>query len=208
MPPVYRILLILVVLWPGRLTAQDADAIFASVIDRYGQGIQASFEYTMSSEVWDQDLVYTGQIQLLDDQYRVENDTELIIGRGPETWIYRPADSQILISRAMEDELAFAPGHLFANYQKNFSADALWSQMIGGSEHYVLELIPLPDNSPLRAASLWIRKSDGIITRIETAGHNDTLMTIRLTDVVLSPAIASDTFIMPTPAGIEVIDLR
>ena len=208
MPSVYRILLILIVLWPCRLAAQDADAIFASVIGRYGHGIRASFEYTMSSEVWDQDFVYSGQILLMDDQYRIENDEELIIGRGPEIWIYRPADNQILISRAVEDELAFAPGHLFANYEEHYSVDALWSEVTGGSEHYVLELTPLPDNSPLREASLWIRKSDGIITRIETADHSDTLMAIRLTDVELRPDITSDTFIMPTPVGVEVIDLR
>ena len=208
MTEVYRILAFLIICWPWQAQAQDADNVFASVIERYQKGISATFQYTMSSEIWDQDLFYSGQILLKDDEYRIENDEELIIGRGPDTWIYRAADSQILISTALEDDLAFAPGHLFANYQEHLSIDALRPQTSGLVPHYVLELRPRSDDYPLREVGLFVRQSDGIITLVEAADHNDTLISIRLSDVVLGPEIGPEAFIMPTPAGVEVIDLR
>lgn len=208
MSSIYRIVTMITVLWPYQLQAQDANAVFRSVVHRYEQGMHAAFVYTMSSDVWDQDLVYSGHILLLGDQYRIESDEELIIGRGPDVWIYRAADGQILVSRALEDELTFAPDRLFANYEQYYGADALWTDMSGSVPHFVLELTPLRDESPLRTISLWVRQSDGIITLIEAADHSNTRMTIQLSDVELGPKVAADAFIMATPEGVEVIDLR
>lgn len=208
MRTLYGILLMMAVVWPHHLLAQDQGAVFASLVKRYEHGVQASFVYVMSSDIWDQDLIYSGQILLVDDQYRIETSKELIIGRGLETWIYRPADQQILISRAEEGELAFAPGNLFANYEHNYSAVSVGVEAVDGVPHLVLELAPLIDDAPIRDVWLWIRRADGVISRIECVDNTGTQMTIQIDDVVLGPDVAADAFLMPVPEDVEVIDLR
>lgn len=198
----------MMVLWPRQIMAQDADAVFASVVENYRGGLSARFVYTMSSEVWSQDLVYSGQLLLFGDQYRIETDHELIIGLGSETQIYRPADNQMLISMTPEDELAFTPGNLFANYEQNFRAEEIWRDSSTSIPHNVIELTPRLENSPLRRVSLWVRQSDGIVTRIEAADLSDSQIAIEIENVVLGPDITPDTFSMPMPEGVEVIDLR
>ena len=188
--------------------AQQPDALLAEVMAKYQGAMQASFTHTMTSPIWDGEQVASGHIVLQDDLYRIETPQELIIGRGTDTWIWRPEDNQLLISTTGEDGLAFAPGALLRDYNRHYAALSVNETHVSGVPHYQLTLLPISEEYPVRDVVLWIRQSDHLITQIRALDNNDTQMDFRLRDIVPAVQVAPSTFEFSPPDDAEIIDLR
>ena len=77
-----------------------------------------------------------------------------------------------------------------------------------GEKHFELRLQAKDPSYFFREATLWMRDSDAIITRLEVKDVNETRMLFTLKNIELNPSLDADLFIIVPPEGVEVIDLR
>ena len=168
-------------------------------------GFRADFTYTVSSEYWEEEQALSGTLLLRGSQYRVETDSEIILSHGPDTYVYRPLENQVLITSG---EPAFSPATLFGNFEEHYSVSGTESATYRGAHHHVVYLAPRQSDSSIVEVVLWMRSSDGMVARIQSVDVNETTMTFELTDIDLRPQIGPDTFELSFPQSAEVIDLR
>ncbi len=201
-----------IVLTAGHPTAhaQDAEAVFERLLAKYEaiDGLRAEFTQTMSSAYWDQEESFTGQLILQGDKYRVETGTEVLVVNGQETYVYRPQEQQVLINDVVEDEASFTPSSFLLNYDERFDVRDVAVVTYNGAKHYRLNLEPKSADSFFRAATIWMRDSDDIITKLTVLDANETRMVFTLDNIELNPTLDSDTFMFTPPEGVEIIDLR
>jgi outer membrane lipoprotein carrier protein len=190
--------------------AQDADAVFQRLRDKYQtiQSLRAEFTQTMTSAYTDGESSFAGQLVLEGDKYRVETGSEVLIVTDTETYVYRPNEKQVLINDVVEDDNSFSPSDFLLNYDERFDVSSVETVTIGGTRHYKLRLTPKKADSFFQEATLWVRNSDTIITRVEVLDVNDTKMVFSLKNIQLNPRIDAKTFSFTPPQGVEVIDLR
>ena len=190
--------------------AQDAEAVFAQLLERYAtvDGLQASFTHVMSSTFWDEDQVYSGRMIVYGEQYRIDTDHSVLLVDGESTYVYRIDENQVLISDVEEDLAAFMPSTFLLDMGERFDAVGVGRSIQDGTQHYRLDLKPKNTDSFFRALTVWMRVGDAIITRIRIIDTNDTHMALSLDNIKLNPLIGRDTFVLTPPPDAEIIDLR
>ena len=190
--------------------AQEADIVFQRLLDKYNaiNALRATFTQTMSSAYWDQDQSFTGELILQGDKYRVETGTEVLVVNGEETYVYQPNENQVLISDVVEDDASFSPTDFLLHYDDRFEVLDVDAVSYDGHRHYRINLKPKSTDSFFREATLWMRDSDEIITKMTVFDMNETRMVFTLDNIELDPLLPPGTFSFTPPAGVEVIDLR
>ncbi|MCY4160000.1 MAG: outer membrane lipoprotein carrier protein LolA, partial [Bacteroidetes bacterium] len=147
-------------------------SLLEELVVRYQTTMEASFVHQLTSELWDESQIFTGQVQLWGDRYRIETLSEIIIGRGEEAWIYRPEENQVLITTIEGEGLAYSPGALFHSYEELYYPHTSTYEILDGIPHFRLELIPVQENFSISSLTLWIRETDHVITRIVAVDQN------------------------------------
>ncbi len=192
------------------LQAQDAEAVFAQLQDRYAavDGLQASFTHVMSSTFWDDDQVYSGRMIVHGDRYRIDTDHTVLLVDGESTYVYRIDENQVLISDIEEDLAILMPSTFLLNMGERFDAVGVGRSIQNGEQHYQLDLKPKSADSFFSALTVWMRARDAVITRVRIIDTNDTHMGLTLDNIELNPQIGRDTFVLTPPSDAEIIDLR
>lgn len=190
--------------------AQDAQTVFDRLQQKYEalSSLQAEFTQTMSSAFSDQAATSSGTLTLSGDKYRVETTNQTLVTDGTTTYVYLPAEKQVLINTASTDETSFSPSEFLLNYDERFDVSGVTETQVDGRAHYKLTLSPKRDDSFFQEATLWMRDSDAVITRLEVLDVNETRMTFELKNIQLDPSLPGDIFTFTPPEGVEVIDLR
>lgn len=183
-------------------------ALMDEVMVRYRDTMEAQFVHHLTSEIWDGSQTMTGTVQLWGDQYRIETLSEVITGKGDETWIYRPQENQVLITTVDGDGLAYSPSVLFRSYRQLYRPHVAAREVLGEVVHLRLELFPIDENFAISSLTLWIREHDRIVTRMVALDQSLTRTEITLKNVRVGIPLPSDTFEFEIPEGVEVIDLR
>jgi len=190
--------------------AQDADAVFSRLLTKYRSidALRAEFTQTMSSAYWDQEESFSGVLILQGEKYRVETGTEVFVVNGQETYIYRPAEEQVLIDDIAADESSFSPSDFLLHYDERFDVIDMDVVAHEGERHFRINLKPKNAESFFREATIWMRDRDEIITQMTLLDVNDTRMVFTLDNIEINPALDEDTFRFTPPEGVEIIDLR
>ncbi len=184
-------------------SAQSLERLKALAVS--AQSFRADFTYTVSSVHWDDRQVSSGSLVLQGMQYRIDTSTETIITHGPDMYVYRPLENQVLITTG---EHIYSLSTLFGDFEEYYKVTETRPATYDGARHFAVRLAPRDDESSLREVTLWIRAADDMVTRILSVDVNDTTMDFELTSIDLNPEITSDTFALPFPESAEVIDLR
>lgn len=209
--PLFLLLLAASVLYTGQSAhAQSADAIAQRLKQKYDtiSTLRAEFTQTMASAYTDETASFDGSLVMDGQKYRVETGTQTVVTDGETTYIYLPAQNQVILGAPSADEGGMSPGEFLLNYDERFDVTATESVQLNGQKHYRLSLQPKETGSFFQEATLWMRDRDAIVTRIEVLDLNDTRMTFELTNVQLNPSVDADTFRFAIPDGAEVVDLR
>ncbi len=195
---------------PSVVYAQDAEAILERLEAKYQatEALRADFRQTTTSPFSNRSTTFRGTLLLQGDRYRVETDRQTLVTNGTTTWIYTPAEGQVIVSENVENETAFVPSDFFYQYQDRFTVSSSRVVEQDGSTYHVLRMRPKEDQSFYRSITLWVRDRDALITRLEVVDANDTQMVFDLQDVEFAPSISVDAFTFSPPQGAEVIDLR
>lgn len=211
-PRVSGLLWVLVVLIPGQLFAQaaDADALVRRLEAKYNEvaALRAEFTQTMSSAYSDLNESFSGTLLLQGPRYRVETRGQTMVTDGAVTWIYNADENQVLINQNEDSEEGFSIDRLFTDYSKRYSAGTVATESLGGRTHFVLTLTPKDPDSFFSDVTVWMRADDAIISRIKVVDQNETTMLFDLKNVSFDPELDPSSFTFSPPKGAEVIDLR
>ena len=176
--------------------AQDPDAILDRIKTKYESvnAVQAQFTQTIASQFADESTSSTGQITFQDDSYRVEVGGQTIVTDGTTTWIYDPANNQVLINDYVQDASTFSVNDFFFNFDEQYNISSTGTGSFDGEAHVKLTLAPKAGDSLFERVILWMSESDDLVKRMEVTDVNGTEMVFQLNQIVLNPRISTDLF--------------
>ena len=190
--------------------AQDGDALLRDVQQTYDalESLQASFTQTVTSDFSSDTTRLEGRLVLKQSKYRVETQEQVLVTDGTTSWVYTPADSQVVVNTAERDPSTLSPETFFTNYAERYDVVNTRSARQDGTPHTVLALTPKTSDTLFEDVTLWVRAGDPIVTRLQVTDRNGSTITIDLRDIELNPSLSDSVFQFEPPADVEVIDLR
>lgn len=203
------LLILLAVLFVGQSAAQaqNASQIMQRLRTKYKsvKTFSADFSQAGSSEYGGSQRL-SGKLIMQGDRYRVETSQQTIVSNGKLTWVYTPSDRQVLVNNAKDDENAYSLNDFL--YSNDYVPASVKATQSGGARHWVLVVKPRSRDAQFRQATLWLRDSDNLVTRIDVVDQNDDRMSFTLSNIKVNPRTSSATFAFRQPKGVEVVDLR
>ena len=206
------LLLPLIVLFCGQMDvqAQSADALLERLQNKYRQidAIAADFEQTTKIPHDASPETTSGRILLREKSYRVETGSQTFVTDGTTTWIYTPANGQVLVNDYVEDETSFSLNDFLFNTSAHYKVTQSQEATVGETAYHKLRLVPRAAGNYLQHIDVWVRADDMMITRIDVLDVNAVEMRYDLTDITLNPSVSPAIFTFTAPDDVEVIDLR
>lgn len=185
------------------LTLDDVRTTYQSL-----DGVEATFTQVVGSEFAGDSTRIEGTVTLSGDRYRVETPGQTVVTDGETTWIYSPADSQVVVDDAAADEGPITPETFLDESAQQYEVTERRTQAVEGTPHVVLSLASTTSEARFREASLWVRRSDRLVTRLRATDLNGATFDLRLRDLQVNPSLSDSTFSFRPPDDIEVVDLR
>lgn len=195
----------------GVLPAPAQDALSLDDLrERYAElgGLRASFTQVMGSEFADDSTRIRGEVLLDGNRYRVETPAQTVVTNGETTWIYSPADSQVVVNDAESAESTVTPQSFLTSSAETYEISSQHSDTRDGVAHSVLALASTDRSSRFTDVTLWVRNRDLVVTRLRASDRNGSTLDLRLHDIEINPPLADDHFVFALPEGVEVVDLR
>ncbi|PSQ97233.1 MAG: outer membrane lipoprotein carrier protein LolA [Bacteroidetes bacterium SW_9_63_38] len=206
-----RVLLLTVLLLGLAHPALAQRLSLSSVQDAYEalDGLQASFTQVIASSFADGSTRVEGAVLLSGNKYRVRTPNQTVVTDGETTWIYTPADSQVVVNDA-DTEGAVTPETFLTASDDLYKVQSSQQTTRGGRPHVQLTIASTDSSSRFAEATLWVRTEDRIVTRMRATDRNGSILNLRLHSITLNPdTLQSDApFTFSPPSGVRVVDLR
>jgi len=171
-------------------------------------GLRASFTQVISSDFAGDTTRLDGTVSLSGNKYRVEIPNQTVVTDGETTWIYTPADSQVVINDAEQEESTVTPETFLTASDDRYDETASTPTTRQGTPHVKLTVAATDSASRFKEATLWVRRSDRVVTRMRATDRNGSTLDLRLKNLVVNPELRDDPFTFSPPEGLEIIDLR
>jgi outer membrane lipoprotein carrier protein len=190
-------------------SAQDAPSLEA-LQARYDRlsGLRATFTQVTKSEFAADSTRIEGRVLLAGNKYRVETPSQTVVTNDSTTWIYSPADSQVVVNDAEADAATVTPQAFLTTSAEKYEAVSTRAAQRDGAPHDVLSLTATDPSARFKEAVLWVRRGDRIVTRLRATDRNGAILELRLHDIEVDPALEGRPFTFSAPNGVEVVDLR
>jgi outer membrane lipoprotein carrier protein len=186
--------------------ADAQPAIVTRVLDKYASlvTLQARFQQTMTSDLFDEAESVSGVISMRGAAYRILAGSRTIVTDGETSWIYNAIENQVLIDDYYQDESTFSIHEFLYGFENRFTVQG--TGRIG--ENWRIALSPKDPDDYFQQVELIVRESDAIITRIEIDDANEVHLSIALREIIENPELADDIFSFEVPDQADVVDLR
>ena len=172
------------------------------------EGLRASFTQLISSDFAGDTTRVEGTVLLSGNKYRVQTPDQTVITNGETTWIYTPADSQVVINDAGNDATQVTPKTFLTASSERYRITESQSVTRAGAPHQKLAVTATDSTSRFEAAVLWVREADRVVTRMQATDRNGSTLDLRLGDITVNPTLEDSSFAFSPPNGVEVVDLR
>ncbi len=191
-------------LFADAVQAQNPQAVARQLQERYGatESLRASFVQTTGGQR------LQGTLSVRRDAFRLDLGNQVLVTDGGTLWSYSRDDEQVVVQDYDPASVGFSVGQLFTDYLEVFRATGASRATIGGVRHDVLTLRPRQSGSSVRDATLYVRSSDGVPTRVRVHDTNGGTLAFDLRDVERNVSLAASTFRFSAPTGTEIVDLR
>ena len=202
--PLGLLALVAAVLFGGQAFAQTPDAVARQLQARYGalESLQASFVQTAGGQQ------LRGTLSVRRDAFRLDLGSQVLVTDGGTLWSYSRDDAQVVVQDYEPARVGFSVGQLFTDYLDVFRVTGATKATIGGVAHDVLTLRPRQSGMSVRDATLYVRSSDAVPTRVRVHDTNGGTLAFDLRDVRRNVSLPASTFRFAAPSGTEVVDLR
>lgn len=197
--------LVAVVLSGGQVQAQSSpEAVARELQERYGEieSLQARFVQTAGGQR------LRGTISVRGDAFRLDLGRQVLVTDGATLWSYSADDEQVVVQDYDPSRVGFSVGQLFTDYLDVFRVTGATRATIGGERHHVLTLRPRASGQSVRDATVYVRASDAVPTRIRVHDASGGTLAFDLSDVRRNVRLPASTFRFRAPSGTEVVDLR
>jgi outer membrane lipoprotein carrier protein len=171
-------------------------------------GLRASFTQLLSSDFAGDTTRIEGTVLLSGNRYRVRTPDQTVVTDGETTWIYTPADSQVVVNDAGEGATQVTPKTFLTASADRYRITESTSATRAQTPHVKLSVTATDSSSRFTRATLWVRRADRLVTRMRAEDRNGSTLDLRLRDLVVNPSFDASAFTFSPPEGIEVIDLR
>jgi outer membrane lipoprotein carrier protein len=177
---------------------------------RYDQlnALRATFTQVTASEFASDSTRLNGRVLLSGNKYRVESPGQTVVNNGETTWIYSRADSQVVVNDADANATTVTPQTFLTASAATYDVTSTRTTRRDGGPHDVLSLTATADTARFREATLWVRRSDRIVTRFRALDQNGSTLDLRLHEIAVDPTFDGTPFTFSPPDGVEVVDLR
>ena len=202
--PLGLLALATLVFWSGQALAQSPEDTARRLQARYGsvESLQADFVQRIGNQS------LSGTLRVMDDAFRLDLGSQVFVTDGTTLWSYSSDDQQVVVQTYDPSQVGFSVGQLFTDYLSVFRVTGATSARLSGVAHDVLTLRPREAGSSVRDATLYVRSSDGIPTRVRVHDASGATLAFDLSNVRLNQSMAASTFRFSAPRGTEVVDLR
>lgn len=204
------LVLVLTAVAGGPVYAQSEPISLETVHTAYTNldALQAEFTQVVSSEFAEDSTRLTGTVLLSGNKYRVEAPDQTVVTDGTTTWIYTPADTQVVVNDADQGESAVTPDAFLTASAERYTVTETRNVQRSGRPHHRLDIEATDSASQFETATLWVRGSDHIVSRMRATDRNGSTLDLRLHEIEVNPSIVDTAFTFHPPDGVEVIDLR
>jgi outer membrane lipoprotein carrier protein len=186
------------------LTLSDVTEAYRSL-----EGLEASFEQVMSSAFAGDSLRVQGSVVLAGTKYRVQTPAQTVVSDGSTTWIYTPADSQVVVNDADTGSARVTPETFLTASTDRYEVESTTATTRLGAPHLILDVTPTSPSARFQSVRLWVRRSDRVVTRMQATDRDGSTIDLRLRDLTVNPAVLRESpFRFSPPEHVEVIDLR
>jgi outer membrane lipoprotein carrier protein len=187
------------------LTLADVTAAYRSV-----DGLSASFEQVLSSDFARDSMRVNGSVVLSGNKYRVKTPDQTVVSDGSTTWIYTPADSQVVVNDADGENSRITPETFLTASTDRYEVNARTATTRLGTPHVRLDVGATDPAARFESVRLWVRRSDRLVTRMQATDRDGSTIDLRLRNLTVNPErLATDSpFRFSPPQHVEVIDLR
>ena len=184
--------------------AQTPEAIARGLQQRYGtaETLRAQFVQTAGGQR------LQGTISARGDAFRLDLGSQVLVTDGGTLWSYSRDDEQVVVQDYEPARVGFSVGQLFTDYLDVFRVTGAAKATIGGVRHDVLTLRPRQSGMSVRDATLYVRSSDAVPTRVRVHDTNGGTLAFDLRDVQRNVRLPASRFRFDAPRGTEVVDLR
>ena len=188
----------------------SGDAVLQRVQDTYNalESLRGTFTQTVMPSFTTDSTQIRGELLLQGNRYRMETRRETLVTNGTTTWIYAPADSQVIVNHASDDPSTVSPQTLFMDYADDYTVTDVRTTVHRGASHRVLTLDPTENGARFQSIRLWVRERDALITRLRVVDTNDATIQIAFDDLEVNPPVQASDFTFTPPPGVDVVDLR
>lgn len=185
------------------ISLSDVEAAYDAL-----DGLQASFTQTITSDFAGDTTRVNGTVVLSGNRYRVETVEQTIVTNGETTWIYTPADTQVVVNDTEEDASTVTPKTFLTASAERYRITSSTDASRLGQPHVRLEIAARDSTTRFQNGVLWVRSDDRVLTRMKATDRNGSTLDLRLRDVTVNPPLEGDPFTFSPPDDVEVIDLR
>ena len=193
------------VLHVGQAQAQSSpEAVARQLQERYGatESLRARFVQTAGGQR------LQGTISVRGDAFRLDLGSQVLVTDGQTLWSYSADDEQVVVQDYDPARVGFSVGQLFTDYLDVFRVTGATRATVGGERHHVLTLRPRESGSSVRDATVYVRSSDAVPTRIRVHDASGGTLAFDLQNVERNVRLPASTFRFRAPAGTETVDLR
>ena len=194
------------VLCTGQATAQttNPEAVARRLQQRYGtvRSLQADFVQTTGGQR------LRGTLAVRGPAFRLDLGEQVLVTDGRTMWSYSRDDRQVVVQDYDEGQVGFSVGQVFTDYLRVFRVTGATTATLAGVRHDVLSLRPRASGSSVRDATLYVRSSDAVPTRVRVHDRNGGTLQFDVSNVRLNRALPASTFRFDAPRGTETVDLR
>lgn len=190
-------------------SAQDSQAVLDRLRAIYNAetSLTAEFSFVATSDYWDAPQRQRGRFQLSGQQYRIDTASDILVVADGVSTLYRRAEDQVIITNLEGEDDILSLGAALGDLSSRFEVVSLEEAALGGTLHDVIRLSPRSDYSSIGDLTLWLRRRDAVVSRIESldsAAH----VTITFDHIELDAGMDAGAFDFAPPEGAEVIDMR
>ncbi len=196
----------------GSAPAQSDSPTLSEVQAAYDalDGLQASFTQVLTSDFSSDSTRMEGTVLLSGNKYRVETPKQTVITNGTTTWIYTPDDNQVVVNKAEANESTVTPETFLTASAERYEVQSSRPAPRLDRPHTRLSISATDPDARFAEATLWVRQSDRIVTRMRATDRNGSTIDLRLQDLTVNPdTLRTDSpFSFTPPDNVEVVDLR
>lgn len=173
------------------------------------KALSADFTLTSYLSALKQTNETTGRILVLKKQnkLRLEQNGQTIVSDGKSTWTYIPENRQIIVSPADQGS-GMRPAAFLFYYTEHYSPMLIGTETMDGVPHYIIKLTARDDMAGLEEVTIWVDNRRWLTQKVVYTDDMGSKTTIRFSNIHINPNLPDKTFVMQTPAGVEVVDLR